>query len=116
MQMWAKYAHACILYVQRLIPTGMMDVRDLQGGRTRLFLCVMKTTKKMHSALVIILPVLSRRDLCYASEIAGFRFYIVFGSGTARGNQCWRVPWATGPGNLRRKVNWGILLYIYIYI
>ena len=29
--MCAKHAHACTLYVRRLIPKGIMDVRSLQG-------------------------------------------------------------------------------------
>ena len=35
--MCAKHAHACTLYVRRLIPVGIMDVRNWQDGRTRLF-------------------------------------------------------------------------------
>ena len=38
------------------------------------FSAVMKT-KKTRSARTIILPAVSRRDLCYASENEGFRFY-----------------------------------------
>ena len=33
------------------------------------------TTKKTRSVRTIILPAVSRRDLCYASENEGFRFY-----------------------------------------
>ena len=36
-QMGAGHAHACTLYVRRLIPMGTMDVRTLQGGQKGFF-------------------------------------------------------------------------------
>ena len=36
---------------------------------------VFTNTKKTRSVRTIILPAVSRRDLCYASENEGFRFY-----------------------------------------
>ena len=49
-----------------------MDVRSLQGNA---FLCAFMKTKKTRSACTIILPKVSRRDLCYASGIERFCFY-----------------------------------------
>ena len=58
--------------MRRLIPKGIMNVRT---GRADKLFCVFMKTKKTRNARTIILPAVSRRDLCYASENEGFRFY-----------------------------------------
>ena len=57
-----------------MMPMGIRR-RNRQDGRTRLFGSVVTTSKMVRSFRTICFPAVSRRDLCYASENEGFRFY-----------------------------------------
>ena len=56
-------------------PQGHHGRAQSTGRADKALFCVFMKTKKTRSARTIILPGVSRRDLCYASENEGFRFY-----------------------------------------
>ena len=76
------HSHHTPTYFSRSWPVMDNGRRAAAGGRaagewsSHLFCASMKT-KKTRTARTIILPAVSRRDLCYVSENDRFRFFVI---------------------------------------
>ena len=87
--MWTMFEHIRIIFrsysnVFEHIRTNLAGrwpggwaggLRAGKEGKEGIFFCACIKTKKTRTAHTIILPAVSRRDLCYVSENNRFRFY-----------------------------------------